>query len=394
MAMLKANRFGALILIFPLFLGFLFSSDIYSGSKSEAEKSLAPPTEKTRPNELSYNDYAQFIAGMRNGQNPLAAYEDRSAWVRHAEFFDQSWRKYQEMQLAPMRKWAADELKAAASSRHTVFYPFSGADFISIYTLFPNARTYVMMALEPVGKIPGFPAMGGQDFDSFLGDLQHSLHDLLSFHYFVSAHMKADLAQKELSGVLPLFLFFMAREKARVLDIQNWVMKADGAVRETPAQAPGSGESTDIPGVRITFESKDLEGPRTLYYFRFNVYQFGRNKHFVSFLKSLGPLTTFMKSASYVMFDPAVSAAKQFVLDQSPYILQEDSGIPFRYFDPAIWDLRFFGAYTGPPSFFKNRFQEDLAKIFQTGKDIKRLPFGIGYHFRLNTSNLMFAARK
>jgi hypothetical protein len=394
LAMHKANRFGALVTVFLFFLGFLLPLNICSGSQPEAEKSPAPPTKKSHPNQLSYNDYALFIAGMSDGQSPLAAYEARPAWVRHAEFFDQSWRKYREMQLAPMRKWAADELKAAASSRHTVFYPFSGADFISIYTLFPYAKTYVMMALEPVGKVPGFPAMGEKDFDSFFGDLQHSLHDLLSFHYFVSAHMKADLAQKELSGVLPLLLFFMAREKARGLDIQYWVMKADGAVRETPAPAPDSGDSTDIPGVRIVFRSSGSQETQTLYYFRFNVYHFGQNRHFVSFLKSIGPLTTFMKSASYVMFDPAVSAARQFVLDQSPYILQEDSGIPFKYFDPAVWDLQFFGSYAGPPSFFKNRFQEDLARIFQTGKDVKPLPFGIGYHFRLNTSNLMFAARK
>jgi hypothetical protein len=206
--------------------------------------------------------------------------------------------------------------------------------------------------------------------------------------------MKADLAQKELSGVLPLLLFFMAREKAQVDDVQYWFMKADGTVRETPALAPGGGDSTDIPGVRIIFESTGAQEPQTLYYFRFNLYHFGQNKHFVSFLKSLGPLTSFMKSASYVMFDPGVSAARQFVLDQSPYILQEDSGIPLKYFDLAVWDLRFYGAYSGPPSFFKNRYQEDLAKIYKTDKDIRPLPFGIGYHFRVNTSNLMFAARK
>jgi len=390
----KRNRFGEVLIIVLVVIGFLFPAVAYSGSRPETDEGYAPPTEKTRQVEFLYNDYAQFIAGVHNGPSALAAYEDRPAWVQHAKFFDQSWQKYRQTQLAPMRKWAADELNAAASSRHTVFYPFSGADFISITTLFPYAKTYVMMALEPVGKIPGLSALGGKHFDSFFGDLQHSLHDLLSFQYFVSAHMKADLAQKELSGVLPLLLFFMAREKARVLDVQYWFMKADGAVRETPALAPGGGDSTDIPAVRIVFESAGLQEPQTLYYFRFNVYHLGQNKHFVSFLKNLGPLTTFMKSASYVMFDPGVLAARQFVLDQSPYVLQEDSGIPLKYFDPAVWDLRFFGAYTGSPSFFKNRYQEDLAKIYQTGKGIKPLPFGIGYHFQVNTSNLMFAERK
>jgi hypothetical protein len=390
----KAYVLRAAMALIWLFLSFLSPPDVYSDSRPATDGSLAPLPEKNRQGQLPYNDYAQFIAGVHNGQSDLAAYEDRPAWVQQAKFFDRSWQKYRESQLAPMRKWAAEEIEAAASSRHTVFYPFSGADFISIYTLFPNAGTYVMMALEPVGKIPGFPAMGGKDFDLFFSDFQHSLHDLLSFHYFVSAHMKADLAQKELSGVLPLLLFFAARDKAEVLDVRYWFMKPDGAIREIPALAPGHGDSTDIPGVRVVFRSSGSQDTQTLYYFRFNLYHFGQNRHFVSFLKSLGPLTTFMKSASYVMFDPGVSAARQFVLDQSLYILQEDSGIPFKYFDSAVWDLRFFGTYAGPPSFFKNRFQEDLARIYETGKDVKPLPFGIGYHFHLNASNLMFAARK
>ena len=377
-----------------LAFGLLFPWDSYSGSGSGADGAPPPPAEKTRRDESSYNDCAQFIAGMHNRESALAPYEGRSAWVQHAKFFDQSWQKYRDNQLAPMRKWAGDELKAAASSRQPVLYPFSGADFISIYTLFPNARTYVMMALEPVGKIPNFPTLSETELSTFLGDLQHSLHDLLSFNYFVSAHMKANLAQKELSGVLPLLLFFMAREKARVLDVKYCFMKADGTVRETPAPAPGSADSTDIPGVRIVFESTGSQETQTLYYFRFNLYHFGQSKHFVSFLKGLGPLTTFMKSASYVMFDPGVSGARQFVLDQSLYILQEDSGIPLKYFDLAVWDLRFYGAYSGPPSFFNNRYQEDLAKIYKTDKNIRPLPFGIGYHFRVNTSNLMFAASK
>jgi hypothetical protein len=112
-----------------------------------------------------------------------------------------------------MRKWAKEEIEATAFSPRAVFYPFSGADFINIYTLFPHARIYAMIALEPVGKIPGFPSKSPKDFDSFFADFQHSLHDLLSFHYFVSAHMKADLAQKELSGVLPLLLLFLASEE-------------------------------------------------------------------------------------------------------------------------------------------------------------------------------------
>ncbi len=121
---------------------------------------------------------------------------------------------------------------------------------------------------------------------------------------------------------------------------------------------------------------------------------FTMNRHFTSFLKGLGPFITFMKSASYAMFDPHFSEVSQFVLDQSRYILQEDSGIPFRYFDPSVWALQFYGAYRSPISIFKQDYQEDLAGRYESRKDIKPLPFGIGYHYQVGTSNLLFATRK
>ena len=94
---------------------------------------------------------------------------------------------------------------------------------------------------------------------------------------------------------------------------------------------------TGIPGVRIVFTSPGSTENQTLYYFQFNLanVSLDRNQQFVSFLKSFGPITTFTKAASYLMFKPHFSAVRQFILDQSLYVLQGDSGIPLRYFDPA-----------------------------------------------------------
>jgi hypothetical protein len=241
--------------------------------------------------------------------------------------------------------------------------------------------------------------MSRTDFDSFFVQMRKSLHDSLSIDYFISSHMHIGMESKELNGVLPFLLFFMAREKTRILDVEYWFMGPDGTIQEAhglengKASPPGA-----VPGVRILFESEGSPGnkPQTLYYFRLNLYDrtFRRNSHFITFLQSFGPLITFMKSAAYVMFDRQASTARQFVLDQSRYVLQEDSGIPFRYFDPSVWSLQFYGTYSKPISIFKNDYQADLARIYGTGRDIKPLPFGIGYRFQVDTANLLFATRK
>ena len=338
----------------------------------------------------AYNDYALFIAGISNRESALAAYEDKPAWVRHAKFIDHNWERFTRGRLAPMREWASKELGSARSA--TVFYPFSGPDFVNVFALFPHAKTYLLIALEPVGEIPDFSALNEQNF--FAG-LQRSLYDLLHLDFFITEKMRTSLGKSELKGALPLLMFFLAREQARVLDVRYWVMKPDGTI----AESPGAGQKdrpTGIPGVRIVFASPGEAGNQTLYYFQFNLRNdsFERNQHFVSFLKNFGPATTFTKAASYLMFKPHFSAIRKFILDQSLYVLQGDSAIPLKYFDPSGWDLRFYGAYTGPIPLFRNCYQADMADIYRRGRDIRPLPFGIDYRHRVRTSNLIFASKK
>ena len=385
-------------LILLIFFGFIFSS--YTLSRAGSEIGGNTPTGDVLPScRASYAQCAALIAGVPTPQTILAPYESRPVWTEFAKSFDHDWEKYDRMQLAPMRDWAVRELAQSIPSGSTVFYPFSGPDFTTPYTLFPNAGTYILIALEPIGDVPDFQAMSRTEFDSFFANMRKSLHDSLNIDYFISSHMHTGMESKELNGVLPFLLFFMAREKTRILDVEYWFMEPDGTIQKVPGFENGKPRPAGaIPGVRILFESQSSPGnkPQTLYYFRLNLYDrtFRENSHFIAFLQNFGPLITFMKSAAYVMFDRQASTARQFVLDQSRYVLQEDSGIPVRYFDPSVWELQFYGTYSGPISIFKHDYQADLAEIYKTGRDIKPLPFGIGYRFQVDTANLLFATRK
>jgi hypothetical protein len=395
---IEKGNFFSRCLVLLICSGFLFSSYILSWSGSEAGGNT-PPGRELPARQTSYEQDAALIGGISTPQGVLTPFESRPVWVEFARSFDRDWEKYDKMHLAPMRQWAPGELAKSTSSGCTVFYPFSGPDFANPYTLFPCAGTYILIALEPIGAVPDFPAMSQRGFDSFFAELRKSLHDLLSIDYFVTAHMQTGMESSELNGVLPFLMFFMAREKTRILDVRYWFMEPDGTIQEFPGfKSCRTAPAGAIPGVRIVFEGEGSpeNKPRTLYYFRLDLYNstFRRNGHFISFLQSFGPFITFMKSAAYVMFDRQASAARQFVLDQSRYVLQEDSGIPLKYFDPSLWDLQFYGTYSKPISAFKSAYQGDLAGIYKTGRNIKPLPFGIGYRFQVDTANLLFATRK
>ena len=72
-----------------------------------------------------------------------------------------------------------------------------------------------------------------------------------------------------------------------------------------------------------------------------------------------------LKSASYLMFENGFEHVRNFLLDHSKAIMQDDSGIPISAFDPAKWSLRFFGAYAGPIEIFKKYVQPQLLTLYQ-----------------------------
>ena len=404
----RNKRHGRAIISILLILTLFSINDFATARQPDAIDNQAFPAGKSPDYGGMYNHYARFIAGMAVPQGALAAFQSRPAWVEYSRFFDRSWRNLNKRLLIPERQWAEKELGAAASSNSTVFYPFSGPDFANVNAFFPRARTYVLVALEPLGEIPKFAAMNDGQFKSYFQSMKNSLHDLLNINYFISAHMDAEIEETEIKGVLPVLLFMLARNNAQVLDVRYWTMGLDGRVREFPAlgttarEFPALGTTdldlNNIQGIRIAFNAAGSEEnhPQTLYYFRLNLYNqaFDRNRHFLSFLRGLAPFTTFMKSASYVMFDAQVSTARQFMLDQSRYIVQEDSGIPLKYFEPSLWSLRFYGHYVKPISAFSQDYQEALASIYKADKKIKPLPFGFGYYFNPGEANLMFAERR
>jgi hypothetical protein len=387
----KMNLFGMITIFLLLSLGFCPGLGAGSEPTAGTGGSTVLPNEPAGQDNPAYNDYALFIAGISNRQGPLASYENNPAWGKYAKFINQSWANFDTRQLARMREWVAKELGTAISS--TVFYPFSGPDFINIYTFFPHAKTYLMVAMEPVGELPDFSAT---DEKNFFARLERSLYDLLHLNFFLTEKLETSLGQKELDGVLPVLMFFLAREKTRILDVRYWAMKPDGSIAEVPAWGRSNAGCGGFPGVRIDFASAGSTEPQTLYYFRFNLRNnsLETNQQFVSFLKSFGPMTTFAKAASYLMFKPHFSAIRQLILEQSRYVLQTDSAIPLKQFDPSVWNFKFYGTYQGPIPLFQCWYQKDLAAIYQRGQDVCQLPFGIGYRFRRNTSNLMLAFKR
>ena len=68
------------------------------------------------------------------------------------------------------------------------------------------------------------------------------------------------------------------------------------------------------------------------------------------------------------MHSGGFSEVRDFLLQRSMTLLQDDSGIPVQYFKADEWELRPYGRYVGPISLFRGNYQSKLAKLFKSGQ--------------------------
>jgi len=145
-------------------------------------------------------------------------------------------------------------------------------------------------------------------------------------------------------------------------------------------------------GVKITFSDRGGGPTKTLYYFDSDLSNSG-NGAVLKFCRAHGPGNSFLKSASYLMHRDSFSQVRTMLLQQSLTLVQDDSGIPIRYFNPSQWIVRFYGNYVGPIDLFKEHYQRDLADLYARSRP-KQVGFGMGYRFNPSQTAVMVAQKK
>jgi len=333
----------------------------------------------------SANDNARILAGIEpRADSPLAGLTREAGWRQHARSFDAAWESLETRQLSKIRIWSA---KNITRHQQTMLYMFSGPDFLYADVFFPNATTYVLSGLEPVGGIPDVSRLRRGSLSGALAHIRSSLASVMSYSFFITKHMKGQLRSGELTGTLPLLYVFLARSGKTIGEVTLVTLDKDGI--ELPARETLSMGAPS--GVKIAFAGSDGK-PRTLYYFSTDLSDGGvSNTGFLKFCERLGAADNFIKSASYLLHSANFSKVRNFLLAQSATVLQDDSGIPVHYFTTSgQWGLRPFGHYVGPISIFAGRYQSQLSNIFRRARPID---FGVGYRWRLRESNLLLAEK-
>jgi hypothetical protein len=331
----------------------------------------------------SPNDVARYFAGMPvSDDSPIAKFTRDAVWQQHAHVFDSTWKELEQRQLSKVHAWSEANLK---DRQPTLFYMFSGPDFLYANAFFPDATTYIMAGLEPTGPIPEI----NDHTRNGLANLHASLRTILNLSFFITKDMSGQLNESQIVGTIPVLYVFLERAGKTIREVSLVSVDKDGNIQ--PREEGRAVQAA--PGVKIVFATGDGP-PQTLYYFRTDLSNQGLNKSgFLTFAEKFVPGEGFVKSASYLMHGDEFSKVRQFILDHSRNIVEDDSGIPLRAFNPEEWQISPFGNYVGPIVVFPRMGQPKLRELFQKDHPPK-LDFTVGYEHHGVGSNLLLAVKK
>jgi hypothetical protein len=330
------------------------------------------------------DDTAKFLAGMMpSADSPLTPLTKDPAWQRHAKFFDTAFAQLEQRQLTKIRAWSEAHL---AAPRPTMFYMFSGPDFLYANAFYSKASTYVLSALEPPGSVPDLAKLPRGGVGAALYSVERSLSSVLSFSFFITKQMKTDLHAGQINGTLPVLYVFLARSGKTIKSVSPVALEDKGAAYFAN-ENPGPNA---VRGARIIFAGADgVE--KTLYYFSTDLSNSGvKSSGFLKFCSTLAPGNSLIKSASYLLHSGNFTTVRDYILANSSTIIQDDSGVPLHYYSPKKWRFFPFGRYNGPINEFPGRYQDSYADLFRRAEP---MDFGIGYRWRTNDSNLLLSVR-
>ena len=367
-----------------------------SSAPKHAAETVSPDRLSTpTPRDPYADDLGRFLAGLhgRTGSQ-FADLEAQPAWVRHRKELDRAWNRIEETSLPAMRAFQKTELCEAPISKAPVFYPFSGPDALMVTVFFPANPTYVMVGLEPAGTLPHPKQLARKEFEKYLTSIRATLDSELSRSFFITRQMDRQFRGQVTDGLFLPILVLLVRSGHTILGYRYVRLNDSGEVTERSADLPRWNKTVNT-GVEMDFRRDDDSSVHKLLYITANLSDAGlaRNPGFLKLLGGLGGSSTLLKATSYMVHKPEFSTIRQTVLSMSAAVLQDDSGVPYRYFSTPKWRVQLYGSYVRPYGSFRWLQQADLREAYLSSNP-KALDFRIGYGYGKVESNLLLARKE
>ncbi|HPG72782.1 MAG TPA: hypothetical protein PLM49_00715 [Bacteroidales bacterium] len=346
------------------------------------------------PKDSVYDQLASLLAGD-DASHFNDTFGDSQFWKEYKISIDTPWQRIQETRLDHIFNWSDSVVKPLINDTVILFYPFSGPDFLHAYQLFPNANEYVFIAMEKLGTIPALHQSSSEQLKAYLDATNFALRDIYKRSYFITGNMEQDLRKQQVDGVLPIILVFLHKTGHEIYDFGYYRLNNDGKTFTEIQKPTNTLDQVECIRFKILRQGDDKLKDFTYFYADISDSGFTKAKVLKTYLDNLRGCNTFIKSASYLSHYGTFSNIRDLVLLKSDAVLEDDTGVPYRYFTHDTWTPHLFGVYVKPIADFPSSYlyQKDLASAYDS-IGARPLPFSLGYHWRTGEQNWLLFVRK
>lgn len=374
----------------------VIASDTVLSQKDSGVMEPVAPTPPV-PADKELNHLAALLAGMDSMKDHTHPNWDPVFIRKFSQRIALKMRKMRQSRLTKMREWnQASMARNSQSGEAFAFYPFSGGDLIHLAWLYPDAENYFLVAREDVGYIPDLLGADEEFVFRYLRDIDTVLRDIYKRSYFITKNMQEDTKRKTLiNGMLPIIVWTIAQLDYEIISIDYFHVSDSAEKNYLKAYQ----KKRPPHGVDIRVRGKGSDKIRNITYLSCDISDrgFKRRPRFHAFLESSVPsgCNSFVKSASYLLHYSSFDRIRRLILSKSSYHIQDDTGIPYQYFDPNAWSMELHGRYHKPISAFSpGLFQKDLKAAYADPTLHKGdLTFSLGYHWSTRKQNQMIAIK-
>jgi len=337
---------------------------------------------------------AQILAGITPaaGDPNLDRLVKLEVFAEHQKWMAAHWVPARS-RISAIESWRAHEVKIPGAHSKTLLYPFSGPDFFNAYALFPDHPLYIFFSLERPGSLPDLESVTQVEFGRLLHDVRSAFRDIFERNYFITDYMNKQLTTPWIRGTVPIMATMMALMNLRIVRIEpiDLYPELTSSYEAMEAKRP----RRLMRGVRIDFSSANGEPLHQLYYFSVDAADKALEFYpgFLDWVAQHRPASALLKSASYLLHDSQFEKTRAMILSSADFVIQDDTGIPYRFLQQSPWRVRLYGQYHKPIKGLRYGYQSDLESAYKAKTDTPELPFPFGYHWRGKQSGLLIANR-
>jgi hypothetical protein len=352
--------------------------------------------------ELSKNTYwdelAELLAGIplreTNRFNKIAKLPK---YIIYSKKINSDWEQIEKNYLQKVKPWKKNNLPNLESP-NTCVYPLGGVDFINLYQFCETSHKYVMIGLQKPGYILDPNNLKPEQVSGALPSIEDIIHEIAFLNYSTSRRMEEQSQNKHFAGIAPVILIFAKRFGFTIHSFKTVYLNENGLLVENTLD-PTTSAPRKYSGFQIIMSRADEELIRELNFLKIFLKEDSMEQTSIEgkYLTSLGRLNLVFKSSEYILHLPEYTKFIKTLLNQTDRVVQDESGIPFDYYNPEIWNRKVFGKYIGKIELRntpKVPFQENLNKEIKSNAGELPFPYGYGILRGKDKSNLLFLFRK